>query len=246
MTLTIRHDNRMSLDDSINRINDAWASLQQRRQFRPLYLACTGTITTMEITYGTNGWHPHLHITLLAGPDQSYAQLVAATEQLRTLWSRLANHTKHNRFSIAHGLDLTWFGKDSATVAKYITKVAKEMTLANTKSTRDPFHLLDSDTPEATALYIEYATATAGRQCHRWSNGLRRLLLPKCPIDGCKRTDDHNHNDAELAKLNTTPGTDMITMEAAYWNSLTDRERLGWLEFFELEYALNPHNLNTS
>jgi hypothetical protein len=238
MTLTLRHDRRMKLSDSLSRLNDAWATIQSRRQYQPLYNATTGTIATLEITYGENGWHPHLHIILLAGVDKTYWDLQAATEKLRPLWSRLAN-TKSDRFTLRHGLDLTWFGKDSATIAKYVTKIAKEITLTDTKSGVDPFTLLDTDNAINAARYIEYALATKGRQCHRWSNGLRRALLPECPIDQCTRTDEHQHDDSDLALNDETLGTEALILSSEYWNSISDLERLAWIELVEAQHLFS-------
>jgi hypothetical protein len=222
MTLTTRHNKRDSLAQSLDRLNTAWATLQSRRAYKPLYNATAGTIATLEITYGENGWHPHLHVTLLAGTDTTRDQITDATEQLRAKWSRIAN-TKHDKFSIEHGLDLTWFGRESAAAARYVTKLAKEMTLTSTKNSIDPFTLLDTETPTNTALWIEYANATHGRQCHRWSNGLRGLL----------------HTDEELSEDDDAHGLVVLVIAATHWNAISERERLGWIEFCEAQHQFS-------
>lgn len=225
LTLTLRHDKTMRLADSIDRLNAAWESLQQRRRFRRLRHELAGTIATLEITYGDNGWHPHLHIILLAGSDATWATVSKALDQLRKNWSDFVNKTT-DRFSLEHGLNLVWFGKDSAAAARYVTKLAKEITLAHSKGGRDPFTLLDDDSEQSTALFIEYAHATYRRQCHRWSAGLKTALaVPEV-------------TDEELAEDNDTVGVEVFVLDRRYWNSLTDTERLTWLEYAEVYHYL--------
>lgn len=234
MTLTLQHNASMPLDYTINALNHAWKRLQQRRRYKPLYNALTGTITTLEITTGSGnaGWHPHLHILLLAGPDSSYANIKEATEQLRDAWSQLVNK-RTTVYSLERGLNLTWFGHQSKVAAKYVTKLAKEITLTDTKSGNDPFSLLDnSDHPTVDELhkklFLEYAYATRGRRAHRWSRGLRAALAMKPEL-----------SDEELASENQTLGIEALIIAGEYWNSITDIERLHWIEWCEAAQMIN-------
>ncbi len=144
LTLTLQHDASMPLAKTIKSLNHAWQRLQQRRRFQPLYMTLTGTIATLEITTGTGnaGWHPHLHILLLVGPDIDEDTVNAAANRLRVAWSQLVNK-KTTEYTIEHGLNLVWFGHESHIAARYVTKIAKEITLTDTKSGNDPFSLLD-------------------------------------------------------------------------------------------------------
>lgn len=240
MTLTLQHNAKMPLAYTLNALNHAWRRLQQRRQFQPLYMALTGTITTLEITTGSgnNGWHPHLHVLLLAGPDSSYADIKEATEHLREAWSNLVNK-RTTVYSLERGLNLVWFGHQSSIAARYVTKLAKEITLNDTKTGNDPFSLLDnSDSPEVDKLrrdlFIEYAYATAGRRAHRWSRGLRAALAM-----------DPEVSDEELAQQNDELGTEALVLDARYWKSITELERLAWLEYCE-SLELFQHYFSTA
>jgi hypothetical protein len=227
LTLTLRHKKDTPLAESLEALNHAWERLQQRRKFQPLYHMLAGTVATVEITYGDNGWHPHLHIILLAGAETTYEQVKEQTDSLRSNWSHLVN-SRTNRYTLEHGLNLVWFGKDAATAAKYTHKIAQEMTLSINKSkgpTKHPLELLDRDDEQATALFIEYALATKGRQKHRWSNGLRRALKITTEL-----------TDEELADANEDVGEEALIISAQLWNSITDTERLGWLEFVEAQH----------
>ena len=229
MTLTLQHDATMPLKSTIERLNRAWNDLTGRRQYRKLHMALTGTITTMEITTGSGnaGWHPHLHILLLVGPDSTEADINAGTRGLHAAWSKMVNKTT-TKYSLEHGLNLTWFGKDSATAAKYVTKLAKEITLTDSKNGNDPFSLLDDDDAQHTAMFLEYANATYGRQAHRWSNGLRKAL-----------TMDDELTDAELAEENSEVGTEELVIDAKNWNKITEAERIGWIEHVEAMHLFN-------
>jgi hypothetical protein len=227
MTLTLRHNRNMPLAQTLDNLNHAWQRLQQRRKFQKLYTLLVGTVVTVEITYGENGWHPHLHVMLLAGAETNRDEVQHALDNLRGAWSELVN-SRSDKYSLEHGLNLVWFGDDAATAAKYTHKIAQEMNLSMNKSkgsTKNPLELLDRDDREATALFIEYARATAGRQKNRWSNGLKRALKITVEL-----TDD------ELADANNDVGTELLTISAQLWNSISDQERLSWIEFAEAQH----------
>ena len=234
MTLTLQHNATMPLAYTVAALNHAWQRLQQRRGYQPLYMALSGTITTMEITTGSGnaGWHPHLHILLLAGTGATYESIDAALDQLRATWSELVNR-RTTVYTLQRGMHLTWFGQDSATAAKYVTKLAKEITLTDTKSGNDPFSLLDVtgdvDVDNANAAkFLEYAHATKGRRAHRWSRGLRAALR-MAP----------EHSDEELAQENDELGIEVLIIESAYWKSIDDMERLAWIEFCEAQHIFS-------
>ena len=225
MTLTLRHHKGDSLAKSIDKLNDSWARLQRYHRYKQLHHLLSGSIATLEITLGDNGWHPHLHIILLAKPDATHDDVRDATDILRSGWSNLVNRLT-DRYSIAHGLNLVWFGRDSTAAAKYATKIAKEMTLTSSKKGNDPLALLDRNDNEATALFIEYAYATYRRQCHRWSNGL------KAALNTAELTDEQLNDD------NETLGVEVLVIARELWNSVGDKQRLAWLEFAEAQHHL--------
>ena len=233
LTLTMRHSPTQPLTELLDTLNTAWAKLQRRAAFRPIYRATIGTITELEITTGAHGWHPHLHILLLIAPDHAQDYLSPLAEHLRPAWSRLVN-TKTDKHSLTHGLELTWFGHDSASAAKYIHKIAKEITLNQNKSegtTHDPFTLLDTNSPTNTARFIEYVEATHGRQATRWSNGLKRALIPFA--------DDLT--DEELADDNTTEGATIMIVTKEQWNALPNDQQLDLIEWSQTQFhSLSP------
>lgn len=237
ITLTVRHNRKGDLSSALDNLNHAWRRLQQSGKFARFRGLLVGTISTLEITYGENGWHPHLHVLLLVRPGVSSGEVATGSEDLREAWSGLVNR-KTDRYTLEHGLNLVWFGTNSLAAAQYVNKiealvdltvptVAMELNLSNTKSGLDPFVFLDRADKEATALFIEYARATYRRQAKRWSSGLRRRLQL-----GAEKSDE------EVADDNETVGVVVMTIAGDCWNSLSEGERLGWLEFCEAQYVV--------
>lgn len=229
MTLTLQHNATMPLTYTIDAINHAWHRLYSSRRYKPMRTILTGTITTLEITTGSGhaGWHPHLHIIMLTEPRTTEKEWKHAGEQLRERWSNLVNK-RTTVYTLERGLNLHWFGQDAKAAAKYVTKIAKEATLAHTKSGNDPLSLLDnSESPELDKLheemFIEYAIATKGRQCHRWSAGLHAEL----------GLGEGLLTDEELNDRNTDPGDIMHVLTRDEWNHSSEPQRLGYLEHCE-------------
>jgi hypothetical protein len=236
MTLTLQHNASMPLTYTMDAINHAWHRLYSARKYKHMARLLTGTIATLEITTGSGnaGWHPHLHIIMLTEPGTTQLEWSTAGNKLRQRWSDLVNK-RTTVYSLERGLNLHWFGSDSATAAKYVTKLAKEITLTDTKSGNDPFSLLDhSEHPELDDLheqmFLEYAAATRGRQCHRWSAGLHALL----------GLGEGLLTDEELAERNEEPSTPWsLPIPREQWNKLTDDQRLGFIELAEAIHLLS-------
>jgi hypothetical protein len=63
-TVTLRHKRKESLADLWDRLLRAWRRLQKSGTYRR-WAHANGVVSfhrTVEITYGANGWHPHLHV----------------------------------------------------------------------------------------------------------------------------------------------------------------------------------------
>ncbi len=139
-----------------------------------------GTITTLEITYGDNGWHPHQHILLFVKPDES----VPCDDRLYDSWAQVCESVGLDRPSKEHGLDLR-VSKDGSGYASYVEKegnswkLSNELTSVNKlghKNSRTAFQLLEhyvDGEAYAGELFKEYAMAVAGRAKHSWSPGLK-------------------------------------------------------------------------
>ena len=70
LTLTIRHDGAMRLRDTLRALKRAWRRMRQRRDLRDRWKSLAfAPVTATEISYGDNGWHPHLHVAFKLGRD---------------------------------------------------------------------------------------------------------------------------------------------------------------------------------
>ncbi len=66
LTFTARHVSVMALASLLDLISAAFRSVIRGRPWRRLCdgLGIVGTIRSLEVTHGLNGWHPHLHVLL--------------------------------------------------------------------------------------------------------------------------------------------------------------------------------------
>lgn len=81
-----------------------------------------GKITSSEVTYGKNGWHPHLHILMFASMDFDLKSLETIRADVSQRWQ---SKLKTLGFSanLAHGVDIRYAEAD---IADYIAKYGRE------------------------------------------------------------------------------------------------------------------------
>lgn len=205
LTLTIRHDEAARLRDSLGLVIEAWRATQQGKAWveRRESLGLLGQIKATEITYGQNGWHPHLHVLLFTEKRSSVETVEKWREWLTTRWiatvQRVAEKAGvEGNFepTVLRGIDLRIADGGGKVVGQYLAKVqekqigrrtdvALELTRFDLKRGRagslSPFELLDvgqgssshDEREKARCLWLEYYQATAGRRAIVWSRGLR-------------------------------------------------------------------------
>lgn len=81
VTLTLQHHKRHALKDLLDSLGDAWKALLSGSQWagdpkrgragERKRMGVLGFIRSIEATYGENGWHPHIHVILLLGAEQT-------------------------------------------------------------------------------------------------------------------------------------------------------------------------------
>jgi len=236
LTLTARHKRRNSLTETLDALLGAWRQFQclsawKRGGTTGVMDLATGYVRALEVTYGENGWHPHLHTLLFIEPGCTELDALQMVERAKSTWATLVRRKLGLAPSQKHGLHLLWFGADSQTAAHYIAKVAKEMTFAESKSGRDPMTLLDDTEPQSVAMFIEYAEAMHKKRALTWSRGLRQQL----GLLDAEPTDD------ELADANNDVGTEVAVLSGDHYRSLSWKDRLSWLEFFEHQQLLEEN-----
>lgn len=200
VTLTMRHNKRQPLWRLWEALSTAWSATTSGRGWATDVedLALVGWFRVVEVTYGVNGWHVHIHAVMLseaAGGD------AFADELLGRMFARWARALKRRGLSSpllqaqdARPVDM--FEGVSEYLAKgtysATTGAALELTRGDLKrgrgeSSRTAFGLLagvmhDGDADDLD-LWHEYERASKGRRQLTWSKGLRaRLVLPLDPM----------------------------------------------------------------
>lgn len=182
LTLTMRHhqgDDLATLMDALKEGKRRLERLPMWRTFKAY--ALVGTVTSTEVTYGRNGWHPHLHVLLFIKPGllDPEGTVSAMLHDGPAKWKATIARELSVSPSLAHGWNLTYLRADAA---KYVAKIGAEVARADLKGdSRSPLQLLDAVADGeswAVRAWEEYQVATKGRRAISWGRGLRALLLP--------------------------------------------------------------------
>jgi hypothetical protein len=127
-TFTISHRAGESLADVKRRLDTAYAyqfagrwGVAWRRSHRVI-----GTIRSLEITHGENGWHPHYHTLMVRNTANTQSSMAAIELELTTRWGH-AVHAARATASAERGV--TFAGWDVGSVA-YLTKIGQEIVQA--------------------------------------------------------------------------------------------------------------------
>jgi hypothetical protein len=223
ITLTMPHGFGMKLSKLLPVIADGFRSVISGRAWLKIRESAHlfGTIRSVEITHGVNGWHPHLHCLAFLEGDPGAAGLAALGLHIRSRWGRFIIKAGYRQPSPAYGVVITRC-TSAAEAGAYIAKTqdgrspGNELARADLKtghsSHRTPFEILESFrwTGDAADLELwhEYERATKGHQAITWSKGLRRLLAAP------QRTDE------EIA-AEEIGGEVLVLIDAAKWRAIT-------------------------
>ena len=225
-TATLSHDQGDALQVSLDVLGKSWRSLLSGKSYQEekQRYGLVGNIKTVEITYGRNGWHPHIHAILLADEwiDLASGEMAAWFARLDARWARAL--VRHGWTPGKYTVRFTLYPVtvSPGALAGYVTKVqdgglGHEMTsdLKHGRlSSRTPMQILaDFATDGLVAdldLWHEYEIATEGRSAIRWSKGLRDVLLP----------DVEEQTDEEIA-AEDVGGDEIAALLPHVWNRIT-------------------------
>lgn len=183
VTVTLQHDRTDKLAGLVEELSDALRRMKQGRwwgEFKERY-SLVAYVSSLEVTYGQSGWHPHKHWLLFLDLPENEIDRDQLKADLTARYK--AQLAKHGRYaSDLYGIDVR-IGDQGA--AEYTGKwgLEAEVTKTTVKEGRagglSPFQLLDlaaAGDKQAGALFVEYATATEGRRQLVWSKGARQIL----------------------------------------------------------------------
>ena len=171
----------------------AWVGSKSAQGARDRYRV-SGYIRSTEVTYGSNGWHPHVHALFFTDDKLSDTEVASFGDELHTRWARFVHKSTGKLPTREHGTDVQRVDEDGQVLGKYLAKVQEEgkhktekwdasAELARTDVKRSrsdnfvPFELLDPDhpipLPQRRRLWVEYYEGTKGRRAITWSRGLK-------------------------------------------------------------------------
>lgn len=195
VTLTMRHHAGHRLRQELDALFPAWRRVNGSRVWRKWLdrLGSPGMVRVVEVTWGANGWHAHLHVVLLVAGSTSAADVVALRDWLFPKWGReVARLGMPGALALGQDAHLVDGPTAADALGGYLAKdpavvMGRELTGAFTKGarsahgTRSVWSSLLGDflaTGDADLLdrLHEYERETKGRKQTHWSHGLRDRL----------------------------------------------------------------------
>lgn len=193
LTMTFPHEFDHPLAELMEKFDKARQKFKNSRVYRAVLnkkegaAGCLGCVSSLEITHGKNGWHPHLHMlsfTRRSITDDEIASLKKAWVNC-LIKCGLGDNTKLTEM-MEHALDVRGGEDAAAYIAKYGREekwgITSELTRPHSKcglseESMTPFGLLVAykEYGEAWAgeKFKEFANVFLGRRLITWSEGLR-------------------------------------------------------------------------
>lgn len=205
-TLTVRHHKGHSLEGLWGHaLGAGWKAITQGKQFYKKFSAMSGLgyVKSTEITHGSNGWHPHLHVVIVA--QCSEQEMRDFGEWAGERWIKGLQGAGYSA-TATHGYDMqvvtpsddiqggaigSYLAKQGSvslpsSVPAPIKGLAAEATQGMNKvgrmKNRTPFaiahDLIQNGEEKDSLLWEEYVAASKGKRQLTWSrNGLHTVNL---------------------------------------------------------------------
>lgn len=241
-TFTMSHERGEKLDHTWPILSDGWKYMTSGRQwvdFKDTF-GVLGSIKTVEVTHGLNGWHPHLHVLFFVdAPMNDFDREHDYREFRRSLRQRWIR-----RFAMKHKRDVSQeFGTrfdpvkadESDKIGIYCTKVGYELAMADQKigrseGQRHPFAIAHDaanygDKADVTLLR-EWIVASKRKRSIQWSGPEVKAYV----------ADDVDKTDQELAEEEQIGDESLLIVDRDLWRQLitsTTAARSEFLQLFE-------------
>lgn len=215
MTLTFSHSSDQPLKGLLDGQRKALKRFYETTKVQAIFksIGVEFKIKALEITYGSNGWHPHNHILLLSTEYLGISAFVQAEKELAELWIKACIRSGLNAPSMKYGLDL----RDGSYAEKYVSKwgLEQEMTKGNIKKGRGssitPFDFLQLSIEDeiifdknSSKLWQEFGVAIKGSRQLEWGRGLKKFLEIE------EKTDDELAQETEKDAITLRTVDDFI------------------------------------
>lgn len=172
LTLTLQHDKGDDLDDVLGALKSATREMKSGGFWIKLKkdFGIVAYPTACEITYGQNGWHPHMHMILFF---DGFPDLDVLFQILVDRWAHVVD--KVGRYaSKDHGLDL--IKTDAEQGADYVTKFRSNLAYELTGQFNKGKTFWELVQQGRRDLVLEYADATFGLKSLTWSHHAKEIL----------------------------------------------------------------------
>lgn len=214
LTLTVRHALGHNLRTMRKGIANAWRKVQAGRQWGEWKqrTGFVGSIRALETTHGAHGWHPHIHVLILA-KRASEADVESWRKQLSARWQLAVERTlgAEHRPTDRKGCDMR-VSRKADYIAKLGLEVAGSAGKRARRGNRSPLEIADDWTTtwehDDGVLWRTYTKQMQGARMLTWSKGLRAAVGL-----GAERTDE------ELAALDEQYQPVML-IQAHLWDRL--------------------------
>lgn len=239
VTYTASHKRTTPLAEILKTVKDGVRAFKSGERFQTIREATgwQGSVKSLEITYGKNGWHPHVHELVFAQVPPTEQELDVLEVALKQHWVNVLGRNGWVA-STEHGLKVS---DDKYDLARYVAKfgheprmamddwknrwsLSHEITKAATKRSksaegRTPTQLLMDyivDDFEAGEAWREYALTLKGSKQLTWSPGLRDLLKM-----------GKEQGDGELAETLPDETTVYATFTLDQWQMIIQHDMRG-------------------
>jgi hypothetical protein len=193
-TMTMRHHKGQPLATLWAGLSAGWGAVTSGKywQAEKVRYGVTGWVRVIELTYGVNGWHLHVHYLILTDRELTTQEIADWQRSMFGRWSR-AVQRQGLRAPLLDAQDLRVVDAVEK-VAEYVSKatyrpsksgIGREMTQGQSKRARgvhgtssvwlllDEIALGDAD---ALDMWHEYERTSKGKRLLTFSQGLRTLL----------------------------------------------------------------------
>ncbi|MFZ6748051.1 protein rep [Undibacterium sp. Ren11W] len=230
MTLTFPHEYHQALAGQLPKFTKAKAYFKNCKTYKRILSKGVrkGSVTSLEVTVGLNGWHPHQHDLVFATPDAfgtvhedlSGSLSSALIDDLKYAWyvallkSGLCERDQMSDV-LKHGLDV----RGGQYAAEYIAKfgrdqqwgLSREVTMHASKVGSDqkgahPFQLIawaENGDAQAMAQFREYVEAFEGKRMLSWSRGLKKALTGTDEISDEQAADLKMPEESRVGGINS-------------------------------------------
>lgn len=168
-TFTISHVITDRLNFLFDVLKNSYRRFWNNSVTKKLVGSVDGTVRSLEVTHGNNGWHPHYHTLVFVPESVSFSD--DSICKFKNTWSRMVLKSAGSA-DPEIGLDI----KCGDHAASYICKLGSELNGQECKDSCDFLQLL---VDRKKSLVQEYLVALKGVHWLEWSKGLRsRFSLP--------------------------------------------------------------------